>query len=154
MRRAARTVNWVVPYRYGTFKPELAGMMEDERPVLLVETRRRTQPHPLLVRNAVSRFSRARRSGLDPCADELSQLFLRARSRIASFARVPPPRDKIVLGQMLVQEFKATATVTLGILELLTNLADRSSYHAISMGAMSHRGCPGMLLYEARSIRV
>src|SRR2546430_1704491 len=91
------------------------------------------------------RFSGARRSGLDPCAHELSQLFLRARSRIAPFARMPPPRDQIILRQMLVQELKATAPVSLGILELLTNLADRFSLPRISMGAMSHRGCPGML---------
>jgi hypothetical protein len=40
---------------------------------------------------------------------------------------MPPPRDQIIVRQMLVQELKATAPITLGILKPLTNLPDRFS---------------------------
>ena len=69
------------------------------------------------------RSSGTGRSGIDPGADELPQLLLRARCGLTPFAGVPAPRDEVICCEVLVQEVKATAAVPLRILQLLAYLA-------------------------------
>jgi hypothetical protein len=73
------------------------------------------------------RSSGTGRSGIDPGADELSQLLLRARCGLTPFAGVPAPRDEVICCEVLVQEVKAPAAVPLRILQLLAYLTDAFS---------------------------
>jgi hypothetical protein len=58
------------------------------------------------------------------------------------------------MSQMLMQQREVAASVAGGILDLRQISPIDLPSHAISIGATIHRGCPGMLRYVARSMRV
>jgi len=57
-----------------------------------------------------------RGAGIDPGTGKLSQSLLGTGRRIAALARMPTPRNEIVVREMLVQELKGAAAVSLRIL--------------------------------------
>ena len=61
---------------------------------------------------------RAQRSGVDPRLDQFSEQRLRARSGVASGARLPAPRNQIVVRQVLMQERKVAAAIAISGLKL------------------------------------
>jgi hypothetical protein len=68
------------------------------------------------------RSSGTDRSGIDPGADELPQLLLRARCGFTPFARMPAPGDEVICCEVLVQELKAAPAIALRVLQLLAYL--------------------------------
>ncbi|MET0537554.1 MAG: hypothetical protein ABWZ64_06295 [Xanthobacteraceae bacterium] len=57
-----------------------------------------------------------RGAGIDPGTDKFSQSLLGTGRRITALARMPTPRNEIVVREMLVQELKGAAAVSLRIL--------------------------------------
>src|ERR1044071_9317929 len=70
----------------------------------------------------------ALRSGIDPSLDELAGLFLRTGCRLPSRPRIPGPRDKVILGNMLVKQREVAAAVQLHVLDLTADVAERLAF--------------------------
>src|SRR5262249_33149088 len=71
---------------------------------------------------------RTRCAGIDPCFDQRTKLGLRAGRRDATGAWVPTPTDERIFGHMVDEFIHRLAAVSLGILDLLANLAQRLAH--------------------------